>query len=104
MSKLGQRSDSAFSKFFRNASKAEREAVFAECGKKATEAQNQTLKLNEAIVKAADLTQELLLNLDNKVAAKELHELMESFKFDDQVVITKGATALLIQRRTSGAA
>ncbi|MNN19810.1 hypothetical protein D3C81_1330650 [compost metagenome] len=96
-------SSSPFSNFFRNASKAERENLFKDVARQATEAQKKTLCLADAITKAADLTQALMDNLDDRKAAKELHELMESFGFDDQVTITKRASELLIQRRTGAA-
>lgn len=100
MSKSSQRTDSPFSKFFRNASKAEREALFRDVAKKATVSQNATQRLAEGILKAADLTQILLDDLTNEAAAHELHHLMESFNEADQITITKRACEVLIQRRT----
>lgn len=95
-----QRTDSAFSRFFRHASKSEREAMFSTVAQNAIDAQNAVQKLSEAIVKAADLTQTLLDDLTNVKAAEELHLLMESFSEPDQITITKQACELLIQRRT----
>lgn len=98
--KAPQNTDSAFSRFFRNASKAEREAMFSKVGEQATKAQQHTLKVSAAITTAADLTQRLMDDLTDEQAALDLHLLMESFNQEDQVTITKRACEVLIQRRT----
>lgn len=64
---------------------------------------NNRSNMAKIIEKAADLTGRLLDNLDDMPAAKELHELMESLDFDDQVVVTKRACALLAERRVGAA-